>query len=265
MDILFWFKIGLSFLIGGAWVSLSTLAAEKFGSRVGGILAGFPSTAAIALFFIGLTQSAEIASAATTVMPMTHGVNGLFLVIYILLIRRGLFLSLLAALSVWFLNAFILSAIGIRHFELSILVWAFLFLFSFFMTEKVMTIRSTGSIRLKYSARQALLRGLFGGSVIASAVLIGKLGGPTMGGIFAIFPSIFVSTLAVTYLSGGADFSKAVAKSMLFSGLINVTLYAIVVRYLFLHVGLYWGTMIGLVFSMGIGFLTYVIMTKRLS
>ena len=265
MDILFWYKLGLSFIIGGAWVTVSTIAAEKFGSIVGGLLAGFPSTVAVALFFIGATQSAVVASNSTTVIPMTHGVNGLFLLIFILLIDKGLFISLFAAFFVWFGNAFILSVTGINNFLISILVWLILFFFTFYITEKVIKINKQGKIKLHFSKRQVAVRALFGGSVIAFAVFIGKVSGPTLGGVFSTFPAMFTSTLIVTHLSGGAVFSKAVAKSMLFSGLINVTLYVIVVRYLYLWIGIYYGTAIALVIAMGIGYLTYIIMKTKLT
>lgn len=265
MDILFWYKLGLSFIIGGAWVALSTVAAERFGSIVGGLLAGFPSTVAVALFFIGATQSEVVASEATTVIPITHGVNGLFLLIFILLINKGLVLSLFAAFFVWFSNAFILSTIGIQNFGLSVLAWLILFLFTFVMTEKIIKINKQGKLKLHFSKRQVALRALFGGSVIAFAVFIGKLSGPTLGGVFSTFPAMFTSTLVVTHMSGGAVFSRAVAKSMLFSGLINVTLYVIVVRYLYLSIGLYWGTAIALVIALFIGYLTYYIMKTKFS
>jgi len=246
-------------------VALSTVAAERFGSIVGGLLAGFPSTVAVALFFIGITQSETVASAATTVIPMTHGVNGIFLLIFILLINRGLLVSLTAAFFVWFANAFILSIVGIESFPLSITIWLILFLLTFYITEKVININKQGKLKLHFSKRQVAMRALFGGSVIAFAVFIGKLSGPTLGGVFSTFPAMFTSTLAVTHISGGAVFSRAVAKSMLFSGLINVTLYVIVVRYLYLAIGLYWGTAIALVIALFIGYLTYYVMKNKLS
>ena len=50
---------------------------------------------------------------------------------------------------------------------------------------------------------------------------------------------------------------------MLISGLINVPLYEIMVRYLFPMIGLGWGTLLALMGSMGTGFLTYQLMKMR--
>ncbi len=55
----FLLKLAISFLTGAAWVTLSTLASERYGSRVGGLIGGMPSTAVVSLLFIGLTQTPQ--------------------------------------------------------------------------------------------------------------------------------------------------------------------------------------------------------------
>jgi hypothetical protein len=57
MDASFWIKLFLGFIVGSIWVTLTTVSAERFGSKVGGLIGGLPSTVVIALLFIGLTQS----------------------------------------------------------------------------------------------------------------------------------------------------------------------------------------------------------------
>jgi len=58
------------FFIGAVWVTGATMLAEKLGSKVGGVILGLPSVALLGLFFIGWTQSAVIASEATSVVPI---------------------------------------------------------------------------------------------------------------------------------------------------------------------------------------------------
>jgi uncharacterized membrane protein (GlpM family) len=263
MESLFWYKLGLSFIVGSAWVTLSTVAAEKYGSKIGGFIGGLPSTAVVTLFFIGLTQTPLTASEATTVMPFTQGLNGIFLIVYLLLVRRGLVSGVLGALLIWFFLASILVVIGIQHFWVSVTGWVLIASSSYLVVEKCMKISSHRKVNVRHTSSQITFRALFGGTVIAFAVFMGKLGGPVYGGIFATFPAMFLSTLVITYQTGGAEFSRAVAKALMVSGMINIALYAIVVRYLYAWSGLVYGTLIALLFSCGTGYLTYLLMKEK--
>lgn len=265
MDSLFWYKLGLSFFVGGFWVTLSTLAAERFGSKIGGLIGGLPSTAVVTLLFIGITQTPLVASEATTVMPFTQGLNGFFIIAYILLARRGLAQGLVGALLVWFSLVSILVLTGIQNFLFFIIGWVFLVLSCYLVIEKWLKISSHEKIIVRNTSSQIIFRALFGGAVIAFAVFMGKAGGPTYGGIFATFPAMFLSTLVITYRTGGAEFSRAVAKSLFVSGIINVALYAIAVRYLYIWLGLVSGTAVALVFSFVIGYLTYLFLRAKMS
>jgi len=232
---------------------------------MGGLIGGLPSTAVAALLFIGLTQTPGVASEATTIMPFAQGLNGIFIITYLLLVRRGLVQGLLGALLAWFFLASILLAAGIRYFWVSVAGWMLLVLSCYLVVERWMKILSQGKVSIRYTCSHLTFRALFGGAVIAFAVFMGKLGGPIYGGIFATFPAMFLSTLVVTYRTGGAEFSRAVAKALMMSGIINVAFYAMAVRYLYAWLGLVYGTAIALLFSCGTGYLTYLFMRAKLS
>jgi uncharacterized membrane protein (GlpM family) len=265
MDLSFWFKLLLGFLVGSLWITLTTISAERFGSKVGGLIGGLPSTVVIALFFIGLTQSPQAAADATTVMPLAQGLNGLFVLTFMLLIPRGLCLGLVGSLLLWFFQSTLLYLLDIQLFWVSLLGWLILLIFCYLASEKWMKIPSQGKLIISYPPTQLAWRALFGGGVIALAVFMGKVGGPLLGGIFGSFPAMFLSTLVITSNMGGPGFSRSVGKSLLISGLINVPLYEIMVRFLYPTVGLYWGTALALLFSLGSGYLTFLFMKTRLS
>jgi hypothetical protein len=265
MEPLFWCKFAISFMVGSSWVALSTVAAEKYGSKIGGLIGGLPSTVFVALLFIGLTQSPLIASQATTVIPISQGFNGLVLVVYMLFIERGLVAGLASSLLAWACLASLLIASGIQSFWISVGGWGILVLICALAVERWMHIPSQGKIAVRLTALQIAVRALFGGAMIALAVLVGRLGGPVYGGVFATFPAMFISTLIITYRAGGAGFSRAVAKSLLVSGMVNVALYAIAVRFLYVWVGLAYGTALALLFSLGTGYLTYLLISRKLS
>jgi len=260
MDASFWLKLILSFAIGSLWVILTTLSAERFGSKVGGLIGGLPSTVVIALLFIGLTQSPQVAAEATTVMPIAQGLNGLFVLAFMLAIPHGLLAGSLSALSIWLIQSTLLYLVKIRVFWISLAGWIVLLIFCILMLEKWMKVSSSDRLRITYQPIQIVWRAIFGGGVISLAVLMGKLGGPMLGGIFGSFPAMFLTTLVITYQSGGADFSRSVGKSILISGLINVPVYEIIVRKTYPAFGLATGTVIGLVSALATGYVTYRVM-----
>ena len=264
MDASFWIKLLLSFAVGSLWVTLTTVSAERFGSKVGGLIGGMPSTVVIALLFIGLTQSPEIAAQATTIMPLAQGLNGLFVIAFMLFIPYGLPAAAGSSLFVWLVNSALLYLVGVSHFWVSIAGWLILLFFCYWVVEKRMKIASQGGVKVSYHPMQLVWRALFGGTVIALAVLAARLGGPALGGIFSSFPAMFLSTLVISHKIGGVSFSRSVGKSILISGLINVPLYEIAVRYLYPTVGLGLGTALALIFSMFTGYLTYRFMKSKL-
>jgi hypothetical protein len=265
MEASFWLKLALSFVAGSVWVTASTLIAERFGSKLGGLIGGLPSTAVISLFFIGWSQSPTLASQAATMIPIVQGINSLLIVVYVLWVKHSFAIGITAGLLAWFALTGLLVGYSLGALWVSITGWLGFGLASYFVVEKILRVPSQGCIQVRYTAIQVLLRALFGGTVIAFAVLVGKLGGPLYGGIFATFPAMFLSTLVITYYSGGASFSSAVAKSLLLSGIINVPLYALAVRFLYPAWGLYVGTLAAFIFSLGSGYLTYRFMQVKMT
>lgn len=265
MDASFWLKLGSSFLMGSAWVTLSTSAAQRYGAKIGGLIGGLPSTVIVALFFIGLTQTLPAAVRATTVIPLSMSCTGLFMVTYLFLARRGLRVGLTIALLVWFCLAGLLVVLDIQDLRISILGWLCLAVSCLLIVEKGMKISSRVSVQARYTAAQIVYRALFGGTVVAFAVLMGKLGGPVLGGIFTTFPAMFSSTLVITHRVGGPDFARATGKSLLASGLITVPIYALAVRFLYPWAGLGVGTLLAILLSFGVGYLTFLFMRARMS
>ena len=83
MDTSFWIKFGLGFFVGSIWITISSVASERFGSKVGGLIGGLPSTIVVTLLFIGLTQTAERAAESAIIVPLVMGVNGIFVAVFI--------------------------------------------------------------------------------------------------------------------------------------------------------------------------------------
>ena len=178
MDSLFLFKLLVTFLVGSLWLPGATILAERFGSKVGGVIAGMPSSIVIALFFIGWTQTPEVASQATVVVPIIMGIDGIFIITYAALVRQSFPLALLASLLVWFCFSFALVFMHFNNFGLSLISFLGLLLLSYIVMEYVFHIKSLAGRKTSFSFSNVLMRGLVSGLIITLAVAFAKLGGP---------------------------------------------------------------------------------------
>jgi hypothetical protein len=256
MDGVFLFKLALSFLIGGIWVISSTIAADRLGPKIGGLIAGLPSTVMFGLFFLAWTQSASAGAAATTVTPMAAGFTCLFILTYCLLVNRSFWGALVGALTLWTTLAFGIIQFHFQSFPLSLVGYILLFCFSLYLLEYKLTIRSIKGKKVTYTPKHILIRGLISGTIVALAVYCGKIAGPTIGGMFSMFPAMFTSTILITYFTQGAQFSAATMKSTMVSAITTVV-YAIMVRYTYIPMGIIFGTLISIIVSFACGYFIY--------
>jgi uncharacterized membrane protein (GlpM family) len=142
MQRLFLFQLLVTFLVGSLWLTGATLLAERFGSKIGGVIAGMPSSIVIALFFIGWTQTPLAASQATVVVPLIMGIDGLFILAYAFIVRQSFPLALLPSLLVWVCLSFALVLLHFDNFGLSLIGFLGLLLFSYVVMEYVLRIKS---------------------------------------------------------------------------------------------------------------------------
>jgi hypothetical protein len=260
----FLFKLILTFIVGGTWITFATVLAEKYGTKPGGVIAGLPSTVAIALFFIGLTHTPIFASQATTLIPIVCGINGFFVVIYLLLFKRNFYLAIISGLIFWLIFSLLLIKINFNNFGHSLLGSIILALLAYYILEKKSKIKSEGKKKIKNTVPQLLFRATFGGFIIALAVFLAKVGGPLVGSAFSAFPALFLGTIVVTYFAHGESFSAAVMKVTVISANINVSIYAAAVRYLYPLLGLIAGTAMAFFISLITGYLFYLFAKKKM-
>ena len=264
MTDIFIIKLVLSFLVGGAWVAIATLIADKYGTKLGGIITGLPSTVLVSLFFIGWTQSPGVAVEATTIVPIIGAVNALFLVAYISLVRVNFWLALFGSAFLWTVFSFTLVLLRFSNFHLSLIIYVIVVLISYLIIEKGIKVKSETARKTKNTFGNLIFRGLLSGIIIALAVVMGKIGGPLLGGMFAMFPAMFLSTLLITYFSHGPLFSSAVMKVAILSA-VSVVFYGVLVRYTYLPLGLWWGTLMSIIVSFSAAYFIHVLVVKRIS
>jgi len=246
---IFLLQLLLTFLIGNCWIYLTVLAGLRFGSKTGGFIGGLPSTVLLSFFFIGYTQSPEIASSVTTVVPIAIAITGLFLVVFASTARRGFIPALLSSLFSWFLLSSIIVFFKCGNFMINLVIYAAVTLFSYMMLEKYLLIRSVSTGKTMHPEKHLVIRSMFGGFIVMLTVLIAKIGGTVFGGIFSAFPAMFIVTLTISYKTYGIEYCRAMTKPLMVTGMITVAVYIIALRYLYISTGIYFGTLISVCIS----------------
>jgi uncharacterized membrane protein (GlpM family) len=163
----------------------------------------------------------------------------------------------------WFFLAFLLYLSRFDSYPLSLIAFLFSFLVSYFLIKNVLRIEPTHGEKITYTPKIILLRGLLGGTITALAVFMGKIGGPVLGGIFPAFPGIIASTVIIAYFNHGKEFSRAIAKNALL-GLIGLVIYSIMVRYTYLSLGIFIGTLLSIFVSFLNGYLLLIAQKNKL-
>ena len=235
------FRLLLTFVAMGIWVSAITLATERWGGKLGGFLVGIPSTSAFSLFFTGLYVSPSAAVNATNSFPVFMSLTGVFLLCFGLTARKNFRSGLSISLLVWFALSFLVVVIGLNDFIFSLvistLVSVTIYLGFRIWWNPVMRPKN----KTQVSMSLLLLRFVFGGAVVSIAVLMGQMGIPILSGMFAAFPALTISTLIAIQMDGrtrGTEMTRGLTMPMMISIMLMCIPYSIAVHYLYPSMGL---------------------------
>ncbi len=265
MEDIFILKLVSSFVVGGLWIAGATFIAEYFGTKIGGIIGGLPSTVLMALYFIGETQGKEQLYETTGLFPLTYSLNAVLMITYVILARNGTIAGISGAISVWLLCQSLLFYLKLGSFIFSIVSWLFFLLLSYIVLEKILKVRSVQQATIPFSLIHLLWRAFFSGFIISLAVFMGRIGGPMMGSIFSAFPAGFVCTLIITARSVNVNFSRSLAAHLLMSGLINCVVFALILRFTLGCFSLPAGTAVAYLISVVCAYITYLFSRKGLN
>ena len=230
------------FLLSALVVVIITIIAERFGTKVGGILGTLPSTIVIAFLFIALTNSINFAVESVSIVPAEMGINLIFLMLFAVLAYKSFKLAVVGSLGVWTVLSFILYLSNLNIFLIAVAFYIIALLSTFIILEKGVKIPSMGRRYVQYSAIKIMMRGIIAGLVIAVAVVLSNIS-PILSGIFSVFPAIFLSTMIISYREHGPNFVGGMAKSMIF-GTPSVTSYAVAIYFLYPAIGVILGSFI---------------------
>ena len=241
-------SVVLSFAITALWVTVATVIAERWGTKVGAVVTTLPSSAVVAFWFIAVEQGAGFASRAAVVIPAEMGINVVFLGLFVALSRRGLPVALAGALGGWTALSALLFLSDIGDLLLSWLLFlAMIAGVTAWLRVSHRFSQQPGKV-LTYTPGELAFRGLFAGLMISVSVVGAAIAGAVVAGILSVFPAIFTSTMVILYLRQGREFTGAVGTIMVVSST-NVVVYTSVVHYAYPEVGVAVGTIAALAVS----------------
>lgn len=216
-------KVALSFVVGGLYIGVTTVVAERFGSKIGGLLVALPSTILVSLVFIAALLGPTGLVQSTVTIPAAIGASIIFLAAFVFLHRFGLLFGYLGAVAVWLAIAISLIWLHLDHILVSIL----LSLLLFFVGLSYLRGQPHRKLPpLRFSKSAFAVRCLFAGTFVALAVLLAGLAGPLWGGTFSAFPAAFSATVLILTRTHGIEFTTSTAKTMMLGAAANIAFVA---------------------------------------
>ena len=232
---------------------LVTVAIEKFGGFIGGVLGTVPSTIIPAAAGVYALEGDESLTASMSVVPIGMLINGVFLGVWIILPKYIASDRLKLPITVFS----------------SLLTWAILALFSLIIAREVtggtiseMTLGMIGlvllailAIMFNLSNRAApkglnkvpiiilSIRGIAAGLAIAACLVLAEIGLPFVAGLASAFPAIFLTSMVALWLSQGPQVPQGAAAPMMLGGA-SVSVYALLAMWSLPSFGIFIGSII---------------------
>lgn len=220
----FLLKLVLSFLVAGGYLVSIVAISERVSPKVGGIIAGVPSTILIGTAFITWTEGAHVAHDSLLLIPAMVVVSQIFVLVYLYFCEISRLLAISMAGLVWLAFAW-----PVRYWLAGISFWtsfgisiagslAFGWYFKRF--------KDGHKAEMLAGFKVQLVRFMAAGTVVALAVLFARVLDPFWAGTITAFPALFATSLYFLNESHGAKFTKAFAKQLPIS-IIGTTLFVV--------------------------------------
>jgi len=231
-----WASILVSAVLAGLVATAVTVAIERWGGLIGGLLGTAPSTivpAGIGLYMAGGEE--ELVS-SMMVVPLGMLLNALFLGAWLVLPRwfvnssRPLMWTTVGALAcwgvlgfgVWFLLQNTRFGVMFTEQELAAVGLVLLLVTAVWFNRRP---HPTPKGNNAVSTTVLLARGSMAAAAIGVAVWMAGLGYPLLAGLASVFPAIFLTSMVALWLAQGPTVPQGAAGPMMLGGA-SVAVYA---------------------------------------
>jgi uncharacterized membrane protein (GlpM family) len=249
--------LAAAFVVGSLCVVIITIVAERRGSLLGGVLGGLPSTSAFSFLFVGVNQSSAEAVQATTLFPLAFAITSAYLFFFALFARKGFDRGIILSLLIWFGVSAVIVASRVSDFVFSLAGGAVISALTYLAFTKTLKLPNLTGGRKLYRTHKIVFRGIGAGALVGMSVFLSQIGGPIIGGVAAAFPAVFTSTLIILNRSRGTEFSRAITKPLVLSGILTIIPYSVAVRFLYPSLGVWLGTLFSYALVVPLAALSY--------
>ena len=204
----FWLALLAKMGSSAAVVVAASLVVERSGPVIGALVATLPISAGPAYAFLALDHNPEFLARSTLASLSVNVGTAPFILVYAgLAQRRGLLISLGAALGLWFAIAALLSSLApgiVAVAAMNAISYGGVYLLSRPFRSAPRSVRAPARW-WDLPARAATVM-----SVVAAVLLSGRWLGPTAAGIAALLPVVLTSLVLVLHPRAGGPATAAV-------------------------------------------------------
>ena len=223
-------------VFAGLVAILVTVAIERFGGFIGGVLGTIPSTIIPAAAGVYAIEGEQSLIASMSVVPIGMLINGMFLGVWIVFPKcinkdnLKLPITTLVSLVTWAVLAFfsLLIARQVTDGMISEVMLGILGLVALAILAVRFNIRSRDAPKGKNKVPLVILsiRGIAAGLAIAACLVLAELGLPFLAGLASAFPAIFLTSMVALWISQGPQVPQGAAAPMMLGGA-SVSVYAL--------------------------------------
>ena len=240
----------LSALFAGLVAVLVTMAIERWGGIVGGILGTIPTTIIPATIGIYLEAGADDLATSMSLVSFGMLLNALFIGAWIyypskkesVSVPEMILVSLLfwSALAIAMIFALEFALKHISEFIISLSGLILLISLGIWMTWNP---REAPKGKNKVSKNVLIIRGFAAALAIGVAVHLSSIGQPLIAGLASIFPAIFLTSMAALWISQGPEVPSGAAGPMMLGGS-SVAVYSLIAPWALPEFGIVIGSII---------------------
>ena len=240
-------------VFAGLVAILVTVAIEKFGGFIGGVLGTVPSTIIPAAAGVYALEGHKALTDSMSVVPIGMLINGMFLGVWIILPKYiandtiKLPFTVIISLCTWAVLA-LLSLIIAREVTDGIISEMMLGAIGLVLLAILAVMfnlknRAAPKGENKVPIMILSIRGIAAGLAIAACLVLAEIGLPFVAGLASAFPAIFLTSMVALWISQGQQVPQGAAAPMMLGGA-SVSVYALLAMWSLPTFGIILGSVI---------------------